>query len=148
MEFTIQITGLRQLVSSLRDYPSIAAPIIQRALLASQAILAKYTNRETVPWRTGFLVQTFSAFMEAGKLHWYPTASYARFVEFGTLPHRIAPKNAQALYWPGANHPVKSVMHPGTKADPYMERIIAAAQDDIQTQFGAALKLITDAITA
>jgi hypothetical protein len=148
MQFTIQIIGLSQFVSALRDYPAIAAPILQRALLASQAILAKYTTRETVPWRTGFLVQTFSAFMEVGKLHWYPTASYARFVEFGTLPHRIMAKDAQALYWPGADHPVKSVQHPGTKANPYMERIITAAQDAIQLQFGTALKQITDAITS
>ena len=148
MDFIIQINGLSQLVSKLRDYPSIAAPIIQRALLASQAILAKYTTKETVPWRTGFLVQTFSAFMETGKLHWYPTASYARFVEFGTQPHRIMAKDAKALYWPGADHPVLSVQHPGTKANPYMERIMAAATPDINTQFGKAMQQITEAIAA
>jgi|GEM_PF-1521389 len=146
MEFSITIVGLQQFVARLQQAPSIVAPILQRALMASQAILAKYTTKETVPWKTGFLVQTFSAFMEPGKLHWYPTASYARFVEFGTLPHRIEAKNGQALFWPGADHPVRSVQHPGTKANPYMERIIAAATEDINGQFGKALEQITAAL--
>lgn len=44
------------------------------------------------------------------------TASYAPYVEWGTRPHIIRPKNAQALWWPGAAHPVKVVHHPGTPA--------------------------------
>jgi hypothetical protein len=115
---------------------------LQRALAASQAVLAKYTNKDTVPWRTGFLVQTFRAQLTTGMLRWYPTASYARFVEFGTKPHTITATNAKALYWPGADHPVKSVSHPGTKANAFMERIVETAQPDIDAQFGAALQQI------
>jgi hypothetical protein len=148
MDFVIQITGLAAITAAFQQYPAIAAPIIQRALSASQAILAKHTTKDTVPWRTGFLVQTFSSILSAGKLRWYPTASYARFVEFGTAPHMIYPKNAQALYWPGASHPVKSVFHPGTKADDYMGRIVAASQEEINVQFGTALQLITKSIAA
>jgi hypothetical protein len=146
MDFTLQIIGLDALVSKLRQYPSIAAPILERALLASQALLAKHTTRDTVPWKTGFLVQTFAAFMEPGILHWYPTASYARFVEYGTLPHTILPKDKKALYWPGAAHPVRSVAHPGSKANPYMERIVEASTEDINAQFGKALQQILSAI--
>jgi hypothetical protein len=148
MEFLIEIPELSAFVERLRQAPTIAAPILQRTLSASQAILAKYTTRDTVPWRTGFLVQTFSALLETGKLHWYPTASYARFVEFGTAPHRIEPKDKQALYWPGAAHPVRSVQHPGTRANPFMERIIEAATPDISATFGIALQQIVAAIAA
>jgi HK97 gp10 family phage protein len=49
-----------------------------------------------------------------------PHVDYAIYVEFGTRAHIITPKNAKALYWPGAAHPVKSVNHPGTPAQPYM----------------------------
>ena len=45
---------------------------------------------------------------------------YAPMVEFGTKPHIIRAKNKKALYWKGANHPVKSVRHPGGKAKPYL----------------------------
>ena len=148
MDFQIRINGLDALIDKLQQAPEIAAPILLRALAASQAILAKYTTRETVPWRTGFLVQSFQAVLTPGLLRWYPTASYARFVEFGTAPHVIRPKNARALYWPGAEHPVRLVNHPGTKPNPYMERIAAAATPDINEIFDAALSQIVGEIAA
>src|SRR5271167_176780 len=141
-DFTIEVAGLPKLIAGLQQAPSIAAPILQRALSASQAILAMNTTRETVPWRTGFLVQTFQAVLTVGMLRWYPTASYARFVEFGTAPHVIEPKNGKALYWPGAEHPVRRVNHPGTKPNAFMERIIAAATPEINSTFEAALEQI------
>jgi hypothetical protein len=148
MDFLIQLTNIDQLVSAFQQAPSTVTPILQRALLASQAVLAKYTTRSTVPFITGFLLQSFSAYLEPGILHWYPTASYARFVEFGTAPHVIEPKNGRALYWPGAQHPVARVNHPGTKANPYMERIIAAATPDVNATFNTALQQIAKAIAA
>src|SRR6202162_108876 len=115
MEFSVTITGLDALVAKLKESPSIAAPILQRALSASGAVLAKNTTKATVPWRTGFLTQTFKAELTTGMLRWFPTASYAPFVEFGTKPHTIYPKDKKALFWPGASHPVAKVNHPGTK---------------------------------
>ncbi|HLH93542.1 MAG TPA: HK97 gp10 family phage protein [Xanthobacteraceae bacterium] len=148
MDFQVTIQNLDQLIAALRQAPTIAAPILQRALSASQAILAKYTIKGIVPWRTGFLAQTFQAQLSSGMLRWFPTASYAPFVEFGTKPHVILPKSKTALFWPGANHPVRSVNHPGTKPNPFMERIVAAAQPDIDTVFGTALRQITEAIAS
>ena len=45
---------------------------------------------------------------------------YAGAVEFGTGPYIIKPKEKKALYWKGAEHPVKAVHHPGIKAHPYL----------------------------
>jgi hypothetical protein len=148
MEFSVTIVGLDQLVAKLKQAPEIAAPILQRALSASQAILAKYTTKGIVPWRTGFLTQSFRAELTTGLLRWFPTASYAPYVEFGTKPHVIVPKDKKALYWPGATHPVMRVNHPGTKPNPFMERIISNAQPDIDAMFGTALSQITAAIAA
>jgi HK97 gp10 family phage protein len=50
--------------------------------------------------------------------------SYAAAVEYGTSPHVIKPKYKQALYWPGARHPVAQVNHPGTKAQPFLRPAI------------------------
>lgn len=148
MEFSVQIVGLDQLLARLRQAPSIAAPILQRALSASQALLAKYTRKGVVPWRTGFLVQSFRAEQTAGMLRWFPTASYAPYVEFGTAPHVILPKEKKALYWPGAAHPVRRVNHPGTRANPFMERIVSTSQREIDATFGTALSQIVAAIAA
>lgn len=41
---------------------------------------------------------------------------YGIWLEEGTAPHEIRPKRKKALYWKGASHPVKRVMHPGSKS--------------------------------
>jgi hypothetical protein len=55
------------------------------------------------------------------------TASYADVIEFGSRPHVIEPRNAQALFWPGARHPVKKVNHPGTPAFRVLRNALRAA---------------------
>jgi len=50
--------------------------------------------------------------------------NYAAAVEFGTAPHVIKPKYKQALYWPGAAHPVTQVNHPGTRPQPFLRPAI------------------------
>ncbi|NUR66134.1 MAG: HK97 gp10 family phage protein [Streptomyces sp.] len=50
--------------------------------------------------------------------------NYAAAVEYGTAPHVIKPKYKQALYWPGAAHPVAQVNHPGTAAQPFLRPAI------------------------
>lgn len=148
MEFDVKIVGLDQLVANLRQAPQIAAPILQRALSASQAILAKHTVKGVVPWRTGFLTQSFRAELTTGLLRWFPTASYAPYVEFGTKPHTILPRDKKALYWPGADHPVRRVNHPGTKPNDFMGRIISVSQPEIDSTFVQALQMITARIAA
>ena len=148
MNFIVQIAGLRTLIEKLVQSPDIAAPILQRAITASQAVLAKNTNRDTVPWRTGWLVQSFRWAQQNMTGYWFPTASYARYVEFGTAPHLIQAVNARALYWEGAHNPVKLVNHPGTKENPYMERILDVSQPEIDDVFGQALEKIVSQIAA
>lgn len=46
--------------------------------------------------------------------------NYATDVEMGTMPHLIFPNSKQALFWPGAAHPVAYVNHPGTRPQPYL----------------------------
>ena len=43
---------------------------------------------------------------------------YGKYLEKGTPAHDIRPKVKKALYWKGADHPVKLVHHPGTRAYP------------------------------
>jgi hypothetical protein len=142
MEFSVQIAGLQALIARLQESPAVAAPILQRAVIASSLILASNTNAQTVPVRTGFLINHFQWVLGVLQGRWYPTASYARYVEFGTAPHRIEAKDKRALFWSGAEHPVRGVNHPGTKANPYMERILAVSADEINTTFDEALDQI------
>jgi hypothetical protein len=70
-------------------------------------------------------------------------------VEFGTAPHIIRAVNKKVL----ANTQTGQVFgpvvhHPGTKANPFMERIVAASQPEIEGLFGQALDQITTALAA
>jgi len=147
--FRVEIPNLPALQAALTNYPAIAQPIIQAAVVGSQALLAKFTNASTVPIRTGYLVQNWG--FDIGNLmaRWYPKASYAPYVELGTPPHIIRARNAKVL----ANTKTGQIFgpvvhHPGTRANPFMERIVASAQPEITELFGSALDKITAQIAA
>lgn len=59
-------------------------------------------------------------------------APYALFVILGTAPHEI--KGNPWLFWPGASHPVRSVMHPGNKPNDFLQRGLDLSQDDIDAK--------------
>jgi|ERR1700733_4261241 len=145
--FLVSIPNLPALQDALASYPAISAPIIQKAVVAAQAILAKFTTAATVPVRTGYLVQNWG--FDIGQLwaRWYPRASYAPYVEFGTQPHIIRPVNKRVL----ANAQTGQIFgtlvhHPGTKANDFMGRILAASVPDIDTLFVEALTSVNAAI--
>jgi hypothetical protein len=62
-------------------------------------------------------------------------AEYAVYQNYGTNPYIIQPKNRKALFWPGAEHPVKMVHHPGIKGKHFVEDSIEATQTRIQEFF-------------
>lgn len=143
---------MEALVESLRKAPSISAPIIRTAISESLNELASNTKVGVVPVRTGFLLQSFGMNLEGFRGTWGPSVNYgvlyANMVEFGTGPHRIYPKFRQALWWPGLPHPVAYSNHPGTKANKYMERILALSQAGINDIFGGAVEQIISAISS
>ena len=69
-------------------------------------------------------------------------APHALFVNFGTKPHKIYPKNKKALRWAGggAFHFAKFVNHPGYRGDNYMQRAADAAIVQFTAIVTAAIK--------
>jgi hypothetical protein len=147
--FSVSIPNLPALQDALAQYPSISQPIIQRAIVAAQAILAKFTTAATVPVKTGYLVQNWAFEVGTLQARWYPRASYAPYVEFGTGPHEIKAVNKKVLANTATGQIFGPIVHhPGTKANPFLERIIAAAQPDIETLFVQALNQVNEAIAS
>lgn len=68
-------------------------------------------------------------------------APYAEIIVKGSRPHVIEPRNKQALFWPGARHPVKRVHHPGTKPNTFMSDTLKAQQHDIVESVARGLGL-------
>ena len=145
--FNIQINGLDEMKTAMKEAPDKVEPIIQRAVVTATDVLAKNTVRPNVPYRTGYLIQTFRRDVQRLMSRWFPTAAYAPFVEFGTPARVIVPINKKALFWPGASHPVKKVNHPGTKANPFMEAVRDQSIGEINQVFEQAGTAITKAIS-
>ena len=66
---------------------------------------------------------------------------YAEGVEKGTKPHIIRAKKKKALYWQGANHPVKVVNHPGSRAKPYLIPALKSEQPKFIQNLKEAVKI-------
>lgn len=166
-QFEVKIENLKELRRAFRDYPKIAAPIVQRALMGTQFIFQKHTLKDNpVPWRTGNLLQSFRFRSTATQARWFPTARYAPFVEFGTKPHTIVPVNARVLAWGGGRSAGRYVTassgrqyfrqgavgtasfamrvnHPGTKPKPFMKKIVEKSAAEVNKLFQQAGDMIT-----
>jgi hypothetical protein len=77
-------------------------------------------------------------------------AEYAVYQNYGTGPYDIYPKgegtyhagqkltSGSALWWPGAEHPVRHVRHPGLKAKHFVEDSIEAVTPRLEEFFHKA----------
>lgn len=150
--FIVKIEGIDALTKHLSDYPKIAEPILQRAIMASAAEVFKPSQQAgIVPFKTGFLRKSYGVvsgrlFAKIAPGTVYPV-KYAGWMNDGTRPHTIAPKNKKALFWKGAAHPTKKpVRHPGTKPRLYVEKTVEIAKPNIDNHFKRAAELIVEAI--
>jgi hypothetical protein len=89
--------------------------------------------------KTGMLEKSLGSGVEQLADHQYRVRSdgqiapYNLFIEFGTRPHKIYPKDRKALRWVGGNGFIfaKFVNHPGTTGDP----IFSTATDNVLQKF-------------
>ena len=88
----------------------------------------RYRAKQIAPYKTGKLkedIQVFDNRADSLSIGVGNTmlVSYAKFVYFGTRPHIIKPKKMKALANKKSGQIFgKSVNHPGTKANPYLEK--------------------------
>ena len=137
-KFTVKINGLKELRRAFQKAPSITKDQIQKAISLSVALVNRNTKMEA-PVKTGRLRSSIRSRINPFHGIVEPTVDYAIYVHEGTKAHTIKPVRKQALYWKGADHPVKSVRHPGTKANPFMERGAEKSEPQIQDIFQRAI---------
>ena len=80
----------------------------------------------------GLLKSWFIESLTDDEAHIKTPAEYAAYVNYGTKSYVIEPVSKQALYWEGAEHPVKRVHHPGIKGRHFVEDSI----DDVEGRLG------------
>lgn len=70
-------------------------------------------------------------------------APYVYIVLDGSGPHKIYPKNKKALRVPGYGV-FKSVQHPGTKSNPFVDKGADKAMNDIERKVNAFTEWLTE----
>jgi hypothetical protein len=135
---SVEIPNLQELIFNLKRYPAISEKWLQKAIMASAAELYKARRQVGIPWRTGHLTMRWGTAIGRLFARVWPTVKYAPYVYFGTRPHIIEPRIKKALYWEGAPHPVRRVMHPGTKENRFLDRMVKLAEPKIAEHFKKA----------
>lgn len=155
-EVTIKIDGLERARQLFIKSPTITKKWLNQAIKASIFEIRKVSADERVfqfktpaSLRTRRLALSFSDGIKFGDLRGEigPTVDYAKYVHEGTSPHIIRARNKKVL----ANRRTgqvfgKVVRHPGTPANPFMQRIANKADSDIQRHFKTAINKASDEI--
>ncbi len=117
---TIRVIGLKKLSRNFRKSPNLVYRGLTMAINKSALVLTE-NIKEATPTKTTALRGSIRASFSRLTATITPNKKYAIYVHEGTRPHIIRPRLKKALYWKGARHPVRKVMHPGTKGVPFME---------------------------
>src|SRR5579872_2579686 len=159
---SIQLTvnGLSQIVAALKNYPSISSPVFADAINASLAVMKKNANDTNFQFktprsqRTGQLAESFNRGINLatpGNLKGSigPTVSYADFVYSGTQPHIIQAVNKKVLANTETGQIFGKIVHsPGSAANPFLDRILAASENQAQQIFQDAVNKVISNIAS
>lgn len=149
MSFEIEIKGLDKLKDGMKKSPKIVYNRLSNAIKTSVHLIRPIMRGEAPRGQTKRLNRNIYAiarglFGAVGpNLHITP---YAWFVHEGTKAHTILPKTKKALYWKGALHPVRKVRHPGTTANPFVDRTFSQIKRPVEEIFEKAIEKITQDI--
>lgn len=115
--FTIDVdtTGLTSKLS-----PDKLTQAKQKGLEYSSQELIRVLMRNS-PVDHGLLKSWFVESMTSDEAVIKSPAEYAQWVNDGTQPYTITPNSKRALYWEGADHPVRVVHHPGIRGRHFVE---------------------------
>ena len=107
--------------------------------------IVKNQAQVTAPYKTGTLRRSIYGNIQQNGFRGIVAqdssiASYGVHQEYGTKAHVITPSNKKALFWKGASHPVRRVMHPGTRARPFMFPALQGNLQAITNYFSEALR--------
>ena len=95
---------------------------------------------ENSPVDHGLLRQWFIESIDDEQATIKSPAKYAIYQDQGTRPYLIYPNKKKALFWEGAEHPVRMVAHPGVEAKHFVQNSFEQLQPLIPGYFLKALE--------
>jgi hypothetical protein len=111
------LTGRNSGVARSLARKAVATETAAKQIATSEGLVDTGRYRSSIGWRLGEDGQ--GLFAEIGS-----RVGYAGILERGSRPHVIVARNKKALWWKSAQHPVRLVRHPGTKAYRVLERAL------------------------
>lgn len=135
MAITVEVSGVKELLADFDGFPkALETSVLLQMSQIAKTSLQKGAGRH---WVSGNLfASTYNRKITGGREVGHDTgrAHYAKFVLFGTRPHKIVPNKKKALRWAGPSGFIfsKIVNHPGYRGDDYME----TAKNDALALFG------------
>ena len=117
MELTLEID-----TSGIGKLPGRWEKAKAQGLNESAQTLVRFLMQNS-PVDHGLLKQWFIESIDDEEAHIKSPAEYAIYQDQGTSPYLIQSKRPGGyLYWEGADHPVKTVHHPGIKAKHFVQQ--------------------------
>jgi len=105
-------------------------------LLTTACIIVERRARQIVHRKTGSLARSITHEVK-GKIGRVGTnLLHGPWVELGTRPHKIKPRSKKALFWEDLEHPIRSAMHPGARAYPYLRPALHQSKDEVESLIG------------
>lgn len=138
MSYSLDDAAAALLSAALRA-PKMAGMIIHKTTFDIQADAQQLAPHDTGNLKNSIQAKTPDALTGIVSVG----AAYGWFVEAGTRPHEIRPKNGKFLKFAGRNGTVftSKVSHPGTKPQPYIE---PAVERRLPGLIQAAGKLVSE----
>lgn len=117
MEITIDID-----TSGIGKLPGKWEKAKSQGLKESAETMVRFLMQNS-PVDHGLLKQWFIESIDDEEAHIKSPAEYAIYQDQGTSPYLIQSKRPNGyLFWEGADHPVKTVHHPGIKAKHFVQQ--------------------------
>lgn len=148
MPYEIKIQNLDELREAFKKSPEVVGKELEKATKgAGKHILA--TEKAEVPIKTGTLRRSITMDYRPISVAIYPTVKYALPVHEGSGAHVIFPKTKKVLRFRVGGKWVfaRKVNHPGTKANPFVERTVAKADRGVNDYFMTAMDDIINFFT-
>jgi HK97 gp10 family phage protein len=111
-----------------------------RQMLIERLAEVAYTEAfHSAPWKTGKLARSIVKEIDKdGEASIKALAPYAKYVIKGTAPHKIRPVNASVLAFKAMSGDMvftRLVRHPGTKPNPFLQRAVDKARENVEEIF-------------
>lgn len=147
---SVQVKGLKEFTAALKKSPELTVTELNKAIARSIGLLQNQTIKEAPVNKVamgGNLRQSVkSAMLSKLRGEVAVNAKYSIYVHEGTAPHTIVARGRTLYNKRSGQFFGKKVNHPGTRANPFLQRAIKIVTPKISALFNDAMNNVFNKI--